>query len=65
MAMRRASERKTSGGASPARPMKTRAEPRGLMIGSRALKAMRKELQSSKTGLRGIYLIVRCDMLYG
>ncbi len=47
MAMRRASDLKTAGGASPTSPRKMRADPTGLMIGSSALKARRNVVQRS------------------
>jgi hypothetical protein len=48
MAMRRASERRSLGGASPTRPRKTSAEPSGLISGRSTLNAMRKAFQTGK-----------------
>jgi hypothetical protein len=53
IAILRASERKTFGGASPASPRKTKADPRGLISGKSTLKAIRKECQSDKSVLPG------------
>jgi rRNA processing protein Krr1/Pno1 len=48
MAILRASERKTLGGASPASPRNTSADPRGLISGRSTLKAIKKAFQSNK-----------------
>src|ERR1700677_4265789 len=51
IAILRASARYTSGGAAPASPRNTSADPSGLISGNSALNAIRNELQTSTGNL--------------
>src|SRR5580693_6163790 len=63
MAILRASERKTCGGASPTSPRKTSADPSGLISGKRTLKAIRKEFQINKNVLLALSILLRANRL--